>query len=124
MRAGLVLLTLAGAAQADVNGVPDAIYAHTLDRFLAEQIATACKEYEFDRARADADSAAVEAASGLSETALKGLADKIPVERLATDVAALFAEKKIDAARPATFCRAGKAEIAAQTPAGTYLKAK
>jgi hypothetical protein len=124
MRVVLAFALTAGTAAAEVNGIPDAIYAHTLDRFLAEQIAGACGDYGFDRAAADADGAAVEAASGLSETELKGLAEKISTERLAADVVALFTEKKIDAGKPASFCRAGKAEIAAKSAIGTYLKAK
>ncbi|NBR90088.1 MAG: hypothetical protein EBS68_09270 [Rhodobacteraceae bacterium] len=124
MRVVLAFALTAGTAAAEVNGIPDAIYAHTLDRFLAEQIAGACGDYSFDRAAADADGAAVEAASGLSETELKGLAEKISTERLAADVVALFTEKKIDAGKPASFCRAGKAEIAAKSAIGTYLKAK
>lgn len=124
MRVVLALAVTASAAAADVNGIPDAIYTHTLDRFLAEQIAGTCGDYSFDREAADADGAAVEAASGLSEAELKGLAEKIPMERLAADVVALFAEKKIDAGKPASFCRAGKAEIAAKSAIGAYLKAK
>ena len=122
MRSVAAFFLMAGVAHAE--GIPDAIYTHTLDRFLAEQIAGACDAYTFDREAADAASKAVEVASGLSETELTALATQVPMERLAADVAALFKERKIDAGKPASFCRAGKAEIAAKTATGTYLKAK
>lgn len=124
MRIILAFLLTGSAALADVNGIPQAIYDHTLDRFLAEQIGTGCSDLEFDRARADIDSKLVEASSGLSATELTALAGQMPMDRLAADLATLYATKKIVPTDPKTLCAAGRAEMAAGSAIGSYLKAK
>ncbi len=124
MRIILVLLLSSGAALADVNGIPQAIYDHTLDRFLAEQIGQGCADFAFDRDRADTDSKLVEASSGLSAKQLAGLAGKMPMDRLAADLSALYAAKKIVPTDPKTLCAAGRAEVAAKSAIGSYLKAE
>lgn len=120
----LALVLTAAPAVADVNGIPQAIYDHTLDRFLAEQIGTVCPQFSFDRDRADMDSKLVEASSGLDTATLEGLASQLPMDRLASDLAALYAAKNIVQTDPATFCAAGRAEVAAGSAIGSYLKAK
>lgn len=127
MRFGLIsaaALLAAGVAQADVNGIPQAIYDHTLDRFLAEQIGAACPDLTFDRAQADVTSKLVEAGSGLSAAELTALAGKMPMDRLASDLAALYASQNITPTDPATFCGAGQRAMAQNSPIGAMLKGK
>lgn len=120
----IAALLAAGVAQADVNGIPQAIYDHTLDRFLAEQIGTACPDLTFDRAQADFTSKLVEASSGLSAPELTALAGKMPMDRLAADLAALYATHAITPTDPATFCEAGQRAMAENSPIGAMLKGK
>lgn len=124
MRAFVAFVLTAGMAVADVNGIPQAIYDHTLDRFLAEQIGTGCADFSFDRDRADAASQLVEASSGLDAQTLAGLAGLMPMDRLAADLFRLYGAKKIDLTDPKTLCAAGRAEVAAGSAIGSYLKAK
>ncbi len=121
----ILVLTLTGtAALADVNGIPQAIYDHTLNRFFAEKIAATCPEFTFDKARADTDGKLIEASVGMDAKTFADLVNKFPTDRLAADVAAMYAERKMVVTNSKSYCAAGRNEVAAGSAIGSYLKAK
>jgi hypothetical protein len=127
--ASVILIAATGLATpvAAKEVFPPEVFNWAMDRAIAQQIAKGCREFRFDKVKADRTEKDLEASlkgRGYSTSGMYRMLDNVPKKQAQDEFLKYVQTNNIDMTARDGFCPVGQKEYAAQSGIGRFLKAK